>query len=196
MRGDCAIQYCCKSKKKYTEQKAGGAISLPLRPLRHQHQDYATNGKTQIKSNIIYFNCACAILIFLNQNKQNGSYNTPLRELGRDQFSPLQVLLPIIRIKYTSLFGLVMLPQLCIDLRSSPNNVYSYNLSSQCFVYFQNVLFERREASRPSLHVFPIFPHIFYLMLQSSISQLVDWQSCDIRCYYTSICDPCGPKAP
>jgi hypothetical protein len=63
-----------------------------------------------------YFNCACATLIYLNKNKQNGSHNTPLKELGRDQFSPLQVLLPRIRIKYTSLIGLVMLPQLCIGL--------------------------------------------------------------------------------
>jgi hypothetical protein len=101
----------------------------------------------QIKSNIIYFNCACATLICLNQTKQNGSHNTPLRELGHDQFSSLQVLRPLIRIKYTSLFRLVMLPQLCIDLLSSPINVYFHNLGSQYFVCFQNVLFEMREAS-------------------------------------------------
>jgi hypothetical protein len=67
-------------------------------------------------SNIIRFNCAS--LVCLNKNKQNGSHNTPLRELGCDQFSPLQVLRPSIWIKYTSLFGLVMVPQLCIDLLS------------------------------------------------------------------------------
>jgi hypothetical protein len=61
----------------------------------------------QIKSTIIYFNCACATLICLNQNKQNGSHNTPLRELGRDQFSLLHFLRPRIRIKYKSLIVLV-----------------------------------------------------------------------------------------
>jgi hypothetical protein len=79
------------------------------------------------KSNIICFNCACATLICLNQYKQNGSHNTPLIELGRDQFNPLQFLLPRIWIKYTSLIGFVMLPQLCIVLMSSLNNVYSHN---------------------------------------------------------------------
>jgi hypothetical protein len=79
----------------------------------------------QIKSNIIYFNCACATLICLNQNKQNGIHNTPLKELGRGQFNPLQVLLPRIQIKYISLIGLVILPQLCVDKLSLPNNVYS-----------------------------------------------------------------------
>jgi hypothetical protein len=90
--------------------------------------------KNIIKSNIIYFNCAYATLICVNQNKQNGSHNTPLKELGRDQFSPLQVLRPIIWIKYTYLL-------------SSPNNVYSHNLGSRCVVCHQIVSFERRESS-------------------------------------------------
>jgi hypothetical protein len=60
----------------------------------------------KIKSNTIYFNCACATIICLNQNKQNGSHNTPLRELGRDQFSPLHFLRPRIRIKYKYLIVL------------------------------------------------------------------------------------------
>jgi hypothetical protein len=62
------------------------------------------------------------MLICLNQNKQNGSHNTPLKELGHDQFSPLQVLLPRIRIKYTALIELVMIHQLFIYQLSSPNN--------------------------------------------------------------------------
>jgi hypothetical protein len=132
----------------------------------------------------------------LNQNKQNGSDNAPPRELGYHQFSPLQVLCPIIRINYTSLFGLAMLPHLCIDLLSSTNTIYSHNLSSQCFFCFRNVLFERHAASQPSLHVFPIFPRIFYVMLQSCISRLVDWYSCEVSCCGRSKYDPCGPKAP
>jgi hypothetical protein len=87
--------------------------------------------------------------ICLNQNKQNVSHNTPLKELGCDQFNPLQVLLQRIQIKYTSLIGLVMLHQLCIDQLSSPNSVYSLNLDSLCFVCSQSVLFESREASHP-----------------------------------------------
>jgi hypothetical protein len=137
----------------------------------------------QIKSNVIHFNCACATLICLNQNKQNSSHNTPLKELGHDQFSPLQVLLPRIRIKYTSVIGLVMLPQLCVDLLSSPNNVYSLNLDSLCFVYCQNVLFESCEASRLVLRVSPIFPRILCLRLQFCKEQLVEWNSRDICCY-------------
>jgi hypothetical protein len=73
---------------------------------------------TQIKSNIIYFNCARATLIcfFLNKHKQNGSHNTPLRELGRDQFSQLvRVLRPKLRLMFTFLSGLAMLLLLCID---------------------------------------------------------------------------------
>jgi hypothetical protein len=93
----------------------------------------------KIISNIIYFNCACATLICLNQNKQNGSHNTPLKELGRDQFNPLQVLLQRIQIKYTSLIGLVMLLQLCIDQLSSTNNICSRSFDSLCFVYSQSV---------------------------------------------------------
>jgi hypothetical protein len=147
----------------------------------------------QIKSNIIYFNCAYATLICLNQNKQSGSHSTPLKELERDQFSPIQVLFPIIRIAYTSLIGLVMLPQLCIDMLSSPNNIYSHNLGSLCFVCSKNVLFESREASQLVLHVSPIFPGIFCLMLQFFISQLVDWYSHDILYCDTSICDPYVP---
>jgi hypothetical protein len=49
------------------------------------------SGGTGNQSNIIYFDCACATLIFLNKNNQNGSHKTPRRELGCDQFSPLQV---------------------------------------------------------------------------------------------------------
>jgi hypothetical protein len=104
--------------------------------------------KHHIKSNIIHFNCACATLVCLNQNKQNGSHNTALKELGLDQFSPLLVLRPRIQIKYTSLIGLVMLPKLCIALLSSPKNVYYHNLDSLCCVCPQHVSFERREASR------------------------------------------------
>jgi hypothetical protein len=55
------------------------------------------------KSNIIYFNCACATLICLNQKKQKGSHNNPLKDLGRDQFSQLCFLHPIIQIVYRSL---------------------------------------------------------------------------------------------
>jgi hypothetical protein len=152
-------------------------------------------GCCRYQSNIIYFNCACACaaLICFNQNKQNGSHNTPLKELGRDQFSPLQVLRPIIRIKYKSLIGLEMLPKLCIDLLSSPKTVYSRNLDSLCFVCPKNLLFESREASRLDLRVSPIFPHIFYLMLQSYISPLVDWYSHDICCCSKSICNPYVP---
>jgi hypothetical protein len=57
-----------------------------------------------------------------------------------------------------------MLFQLCIDLMSSPSNVYSRNLGSLCFVDFQ-FFFESREASRLVLRVSPIFPRIFYLVL-------------------------------
>jgi hypothetical protein len=49
------------------------------------------------------------------------------------------------------------------------------------------IFFERREASLPELHDFPIFPRIFCLMLQSCISQLVDWYSRDICCCDTFI---------
>jgi hypothetical protein len=133
------------------------------------------------------------MLICLNQTKQNGIHNTPLKELGRDQFSPLQVLRPIIWIKYTSVIGLVMLPQLCIALLSSPNNVNSLNLDSLCFFCLQNVSFERREDSQLVLHILPIFPHIFCIMLRSCISQLVDWYSHYICCCDTSICDPYVP---
>jgi hypothetical protein len=63
---------------------------------RDMHRDFN-------QSNIIYFNCACAMLIFLNQNKQNSSHITPLRELGRDQFSQLHFLRPGIQIVYRSL---------------------------------------------------------------------------------------------
>jgi hypothetical protein len=119
----------------------------------------------QIKPNIIYFYCACATLICLNQNKQNGIHNTLLKELGCDQFSPLQVLLPKICITYTSLIGFMMLPQFCIRLISSPRNVYSRNLDSLCFVCSQNALFESRKASRQVLRVSTIFPRIFYLLL-------------------------------
>jgi hypothetical protein len=142
---------------------------------------------------MIYFNCDCATLIWLNKKKQNGIHNTPLKELGRDQFSPLQVLRPRIWIKYASLIGLVMLPQLCIDLLSSPNNFYSNRLDSLCFVCPQNVSFERRETSRLVLRVLPIFPHILCLMLQSFIFYLVDWYSHDICFYDMSICDPYVP---
>jgi hypothetical protein len=150
-----------------------------------------------VKSNIIYFNCACTTLICLNKTKQNITVaKIPLlRELGHDQFSPLQVLRPRIQIRYKSLFGLMMLLQLCIALLNSPNKVYSRNLSSQYFVCPQNLLFERHVASRPDLHVSPIFPSIFCLMIQSCILQLVDWYSRDICCYDTSICNSCGHRA-
>jgi hypothetical protein len=124
---------------------------------------------TNIKSNIIYFNCACATLICLNQNKQNSSHNTPLKKLGRDQFNPLQVLLSRIRKKYTSLIGLVMLPQLCIEQLSLANTVYSRSLDSLYFVCSQSILFESREASRLVLRVSPIFPRIFYLLSNASV---------------------------
>jgi hypothetical protein len=93
------------------------------------------------------------------------------------------------------MLGLLILPHLCIDLLSLPNTVYSHTLSSQCVVCFQNVLFESHAAYQPSLHVSPISPHIFYLMLQYCISRLVDWYSCDICCCGKYKCDPCGPKA-
>jgi hypothetical protein len=146
-----------------------------------------------IKSNIIYYNCACATLLCLKQNKRNGINNTPLKELGRDQFYPLQVLIPRIRIKYTSLIGLAMLPQLCIDQLSLPNNDYYRSLDSLHFVCSQSVLFEIREASRLVMHVSPIFPCIFYLMLKFYTVQLVAKYSHDICCYDTSILDPYVP---
>jgi hypothetical protein len=66
-----------------------------------------------------------------------------------------------------------MLLPLWIDLISSPKNVYSRNLDSLCFVYFQNVLFESREASQLILRVSPIFLRIFCLRLQFCNEQLV-----------------------
>jgi hypothetical protein len=89
--------------------------------------------------------------------KQNGSHNTPLRYLGRDQLSPLRVLLPIIQLKYTSLSGLVILIMLCIGLPSSPSIVYASNLGSQYIFRSQNVVFESRVTFQPYLRVFPIF---------------------------------------
>jgi hypothetical protein len=86
-----------------------------------------------------------------------------------------------------------MLPQLYIDLLSSPNNDYYHNLDSLCFVCSQNVLFESREASRLVLRMSPIFTRIFCLMLPFCISQLVEWYSNDICCCDTSICDPYVP---
>jgi hypothetical protein len=130
--------------------------------------------KVQIKSTIIYFNCARATLICLNKNKQNGSHSTPIRDLGCDQCSPLQVLRPRIWINYKSLFGLPMLPQLCIGMPTSPSSVCFHNLSSQCFLCPQNVLFESHAASRPSLHGFHIlFPCTFCLTLQSCTARIV-----------------------
>jgi hypothetical protein len=76
-------------------------------PIVRYANETAISFITQIKSNTIYFNCACATLICINQTKQNGSHNTPLRELGRDQFNQLHLLRPIIRIKYRSLLVLV-----------------------------------------------------------------------------------------
>jgi hypothetical protein len=93
----------------------------------------------QINSNIIYFNCACATLICLNQNKQNDSHNTPLRELGRDQFNQLHFLRPRIRIKYRSLLVLVTMLRWYIILPSSPNTFCFSSLGLLFVVYFQNV---------------------------------------------------------
>jgi hypothetical protein len=70
------------------------------------------------QSNIIYFNFACATLICVNQNKHNGSHNTPLKELGRDQFSQLRFLRPRIRKVYRSLILLETMLCLYIVLSS------------------------------------------------------------------------------
>jgi hypothetical protein len=66
-----------------------------------------------------------------------------------------------------------MLIQLYIALLSYPNNVWFRSLGSQCFVCSQNVLFERYEASQPSMHVSHIIPRIFCTMLQSSCNFLI-----------------------
>jgi hypothetical protein len=87
------------------------------------------------QSNIIYFNCACATLICLNQNKQNGSHNTPLKELGRDQFSQLCFLRPIIRIVYRSMILLETLIILYILLPNSPN-IFCFRSSGFLFVVY------------------------------------------------------------
>jgi hypothetical protein len=117
------------------------------------------------------------MLICLNKNKQNGSHNTPIRELGRDQFNPLQVLRPRIQIKYTSLFGLVMLPQLFNDLPSWPSNVYSHNLSSQCFVaIFQLIDFG---CSYLKIEKLPI--RRFVSPCHKSLSPFVLWKTLCVR---------------
>jgi hypothetical protein len=94
---------CTIRDNEYEPGSCNTYIGMMIKYFKQTRIEYSH----KIKSNIIYFNCACATLICLNQNKQNGSHNTPLRELGRDQFNKLHFLRPRIRIKYKSLLVLV-----------------------------------------------------------------------------------------